>query len=428
MKITDFWTGCVALAVATAVSDAASAQQQLAPKLPEVAPHGETVATRARPELDPLGIRAGTFLIYPKLGIDETYNDNVFATRSGEKDDFITDIKPELSVESNWANHAVNLRTGADAGFYSQFSRLDYTDYFVSGDGRLDVTRDAALFAGGGYAREHEEPGEPDAPSDAKQPTEYDLINGFGRYVQKFGRFRGIGEATILRLDYDKTNTVAGPSDSNTGRDRNTYAGGMQLGYEIVPSYEAFVRAEGNERRYDQRVTGGVERNSQGYNAVAGVSLDLGGVVFGDVYAGYLQQFYEDSTFNTLSAPTAGLSLTWNVTTLTTINARAARVVQETTQGGASGILRTTGGLTADHELLRNLILTAGLTVTNDDYQDIKRNDYYYITGVGARYLMNRNIYANIGYQFVRHTTDGRDTTDNSYYQNLVRIGLEAQL
>jgi hypothetical protein len=41
---------------------------------------------------------------------------------------------------------------------------------------------------------------------------------------------------------------------------------------------------------------------------------------------------------------------------------------------------------------------------------------------------MNRNIYANIGYQFVRHTTDGRDTTDNSYYQNLVRIGLEAQL
>jgi hypothetical protein len=333
-----------------------------------------------------------------------------------------------LSVESNWANHAVNLRTGADAGFYSQFSRLDYTDYFVSGDGRLDVTRDAALFAGGGYAREHEEPGEPDAPSDAKQPTEYDLINGFGRYVQKFGRFRGIGEATILRLDYDKTNTVAGPSDSNTGRDRNTYAGGMQLGYEIVPSYEAFVRAEGNERRYDQRVTGGVERNSQGYNAVAGVSLDLGGVVFGDVYAGYLQQFYEDSTFNTLSAPTAGLSLTWNVTTLTTINARAARVVQETTQGGASGILRTTGGLTADHELLRNLILTAGLTVTNDDYQDIKRNDYYYITGVGARYLMNRNIYANIGYQFVRHTTDGRDTTDNSYYQNLVRIGLEAQL
>jgi hypothetical protein len=312
---------------------------------------------------------------------------------------------------------------------YSQFSRLDYTDWFVSGNGRLDVTRDSAFFAGGGIAHEHEDPGEPNAAQDAKNPTEYDLINGSGRYVQTFGRFRGIGEATILRLDYDKTNTVAGPSTSNADRDYNVYAGGMQLGYEIVPSYEAFVRAEGNQRKYDERLdAGGVEHNSQGYTAVAGVSLDLGGVTFGDVYVGYLEQFYEDNAFNTLSAPTFGGALTWNATTLTSLTARVARVVQETTEDNASGILRTTGGLSADHELLRNLILTAGLTITNDDYQNIKRNDYYYIAGVGARYLMNRNVYANIGYQFVRHTTEGRDTTDNSYYQNLVRIGLEAQL
>ena len=71
------------------------------------------------------------------------------------------------------------------------------------------------------------------------------------------------------------------------------------------------------------------------------------------------------------------------------------RVVQETTQtspsgGASSGILRTTGALSADHELLRNLILTAGITVTNDDYEDIKRNDYYYVPGLNVRYLMNR--------------------------------------
>lgn len=428
MKTTTFWTGCVALTVATAVSDAASAQQLPRP-LPEAAPHGETVATRARPELDPLGVRAGSFLIYPNLGVDGTYNDNVFATNHGEEDDFITDIKPELSVESNWANHALNFKTGADSGFYATHTRLDYTDWFVSGDGRLDITRDSAFFGGGGIAREHEDPGEPDSPADAKNPTEYYLINGAGRYVQKFGRFRGIGEATIVRLDYDKTNTLAGPSVSNTDRDRNVYAGGMQLGYELMPSYEAFVRAEGNERKYDKREdAGGVERNSNGYSAVAGVALDLGGVTFGEIYAGYLQQFYEDDTFNTLSAPTFGGTLTWNATTLTTVNARAARVVQETTQGGSSGILRTTGGLSVDHELLRNLILTAGFTITNDDYQDVKRNDYYYIPGIGARYLMNRNVYANIGYEFVHHTTHGRDSTDDPYDQNLVRIGLEAQL
>ncbi|MFO1119595.1 MAG: outer membrane beta-barrel protein, partial [Rhodospirillales bacterium] len=77
---------------------------------------------------------------------------------------------------------------------------------------------------------------------------------------------------------------------------------------------------------------------------------------------------------------------------------------------------------------LRNLILTSALTITNDDYEDSNRNDYYYIGGVGARYLMNRNIYGSLGYQLIRHTTSGSDTTANSYWQNLVRIGLEAQL
>ena len=306
MKGSRIWTGCVALAMATAMSDGARAQ--IAPPTPEAtASRGETVTTRARPELEPLGIRAGTFLIYPSFGIDGTFNDNVFATGDDEDADFITDLRPELSVASNWANHALNFSTGADIGRYATYSRLNYEDWFVNGDGRLDISRNSALFLGGGFSHEHESPGEPDAVDDAQNPTEYYLINGFGRYVHKFGRFRGIGEATILRLDYDKTNTRAGPSFENNGRDRNVYSGGLQLGYELVPSYEAFVRARGNERSYDRRTAaGGVERNSQGYDAVAGIALDLGGVTFGEVYAGYLEQFYEDSALNTTSAPTSG--------------------------------------------------------------------------------------------------------------------------
>ena len=100
----------------------------------------------------------------------------------------------------------------------------------------------------------------------------------------------------------------------------------------------------------------------------------------------------------------------------------------ETTETGASSILRTSGALSADHELLRNLILTAGVTISNDDYEGIRRNDYYYIPGLNVRYMMNRNLYANIGYQFVHFVTNGRDTTDDSYDQNVFRIGLQAQL
>ncbi|MBK8175538.1 MAG: outer membrane beta-barrel protein [Rhodospirillales bacterium] len=435
MNKTRAWTGCIvfalsALAVSEAYAQAAAQIQPLTPREPESeAARGETVITRQRPELDPLGIRAGSFLIYPKLGVEETYNDNVFAVRHQTKDDFITDIKPEISAESNWSNHALNFGVGADSGVYADFGDLNYNDWFVRSDGRIDITRDAAVFLGGGFAHEHEDPGEPDAATDAKKPTQYDLINGIARYIQTFGRLRATGEAGIIRLDYDQTDLVGGGEQSNTGRDRNVYTEGVRIGYELSPAYEAFVRVDGNQRVYDTRQDGsGVERNSTGVTSVAGVSLDLGGIVFGDVFAGYLGQYFNDNSFNDVNGFTAGGTMTWNVTTLTTLNARVARTIQDTTQAGSPAFLRTSGGLSADHELLRNLILTATATVTNDNYEDVNRNDYYYITGIGARYLMNRNIYANIGYQFVRHTSNGSDTTDDSYYQNMFRIGLEAQL
>lgn len=427
------WPACAIVPLALSLSNAALAQQPgpLVRTGPEAtAVRGETVATRARPELDPLGVRLGTFLVFPRLGIQQEWNDNVFAERDREKSDFVTDIMPGLAVESNWANHALNFRTGADFGLYSDYTRLNYTDYFFEGNGRLDITRDSALFVGGGYAREHEEPGSPDSPLDAKRPTEFDLINGFVRHAQNFGRFRGVGDATVVRLNYDKTSTFTGDETSTAARDRTVYSGGYQLGYEFLPQYEAFVRAEGNRRDYDDRQTVGgerLQRSSDGFNAVTGIALDLGGVFFGDVFAGYMVQYF-GSDFNDVSGPTAGGTLTWNVTTLTTLNARASRTIEDTTQAGSPAVLRTSGGLSADHELLRNLILTAALTITNDNYEDADRDDYYYVGGVGARYLMNRNIYGSLGYQLVRRTTDGSDSGANSFWQNIVRLGIEAQL
>ena len=43
---------------------------------------GKTVTDRARPEIDPLGIRFGEFFFYPRAEIDGSYNDNIFATNT----------------------------------------------------------------------------------------------------------------------------------------------------------------------------------------------------------------------------------------------------------------------------------------------------------------------------------------------------------
>jgi len=152
-------------------------------------------------------------------------------------------------------------------------------------------------------------------------------------------------------------------------------------------------------------------------------------VLAGEVYVGYLGQYYRDNQFNDINAMNAGGALTWNATTLTTVNARVARIIQETTTTGASGVLRTTGSLGVDHELLRTLILSGVFTVTNDDYDGVNRRDYYYIGTVGARYLVNRYVYADLSYRHAyRDSSGSADVRDNNYEQNLVRFGLTGQL
>ena len=188
------------------------------------------------------------------------------------------------------------------------------------------------------------------------------------------------------------------------------------------------ARGAGNRREYDD--TDGVptpDRSSSGYNAVTGVALDLGGIVFGEVYIGYLQQFYDSDEFDAVQGVDGGLGLTWNVTPLTTMTARVARQVNDTTQTAASGIFTTQAGLDLDHELLRNLILNANFAFVNDDYDGIDRTDNFYVGGVGARYLITRNFNASLGYRFVQRNSSGDDDV-NDYTRNLVRIGVQAQM
>ncbi len=140
-----------------------------------------------------------------------------------------------------------------------------------------------------------------------------------------------------------------------------------------------------------------------------------------------MQQFYDDSDLDNVSTPTFGGSLTWNATTLTTVNLAAERNVLETTAIGASSYISTSSELTVDHELLRNVILTAGGAVTNNDYDGISRKDWFYLGNFRVRYLLNRNLYLSAGYLYRHRSSTGSDGVDD-FTQNVFRIGLQTQL
>ena len=417
----------------TRVLPGATGAQEL-PRGAEDVPRGETVTTRQRPEVIPLGMRVGTFLLYPKVSVFESYDDNIFRTENpiDSVGDFITVLKPEFDLRSDWSNHAINLRGDARFARYLKREKENYENFNVDADGRYDITRNIFVFGFLGYSQLSEDRGSPDDVGGV-DPTEYDVRRGSVRYFHKLNRVSFRLDAAAQKYDFDDVATGPATRANNDDRDRLQSQLTLRTAYEIVPEYEAFVRGTVNNRAYSTQVDdNGFSRDSQGYELVAGVAIDFTGITFGDLFVGYREQWYDDDNLSTIEGITGGANITWNVTPLTTVHAGIVRRIEETTQTfagrRASGFFATRYSVSADHELLRNLLLNANVALTENDYEGLDRTDRIYEAGLSARYLMNRNLYGSIGYKYRQRDRDATLGDDADYTQNLVTVRVELQM
>lgn len=384
---------------------------------------GETVRSRARPEYDPLGAYIGSFLLFPRLIISESFTDNLFSANTGERADLISRFAPEMSLNSDWGRHELGFEGGAEIGVHYDNPDENYQDYFFGTSGRLDVLAESSLSAAIDWENTHEGRGSPEDVG-GTSPTEVDTINGSIEAFHPFGRFNATLSGAVRRTDFDDVLGTAG-NINNDDRDRYRVVGSARLGYVIQPEYEAFVLGSYNFVDYDAPLDdAGLNRDSDGFDIVAGAAIDFTGLIFGDFFVGYQRQEFDDGRLETVDGVSAGADITWNVTPLTTVNGSLVREVRETTAIGASGREVITLGLTVDHELLRNLILSASGEAETDDFSGVGRNDKNFRAGFSANYRINRNFFVGAGYNYRRRDSDAAGA---DFQENIVFLSLGAQ-
>jgi hypothetical protein len=382
---------------------------------------GKTVVQRWRPQYAPLGVRAGSFVIHPSLTIAEIYSDNIFRTSTSETSDFVTRFIPRVRVSSDWNNHSLSAVASGNIGRYQDNSFEDYEDYTLGVGGRLDVRRGTNVKARLRTRRRHEDRSSPD-DAGGRHPTEYDVhsaeLEGFHR-LNRLNFTLGFG---LDQYDFEDSSTGVG-TINNDDRDRDVITTFLRVGYQVIPNFEAFLRMTYNNRDYrDGMDDAMVDRDSDGYEAVAGVRIDFGGITFGDFFLGYRKQMYESATLNDVGGPSVGADITWNVTPLTTFVGSISREIRETTSGGASGSFFTTVAVNAQHELLRNLILEGDLSYSNNDFRGTSRSDDFLRGGLSANYLMNRYFSVRGGYEYRERESNivGADYTENVVFVRLL--------
>lgn len=402
---------CAALAVA-AFSFAAHAQG---------AKRNIPVTDRLRPELEPQGARLGGFLLYPKLGVEERFVDNIFSTDDDTQNDLITILHPSFRLNSNWNRHALNFSGTASVARHAKNGAEDYEDFRIGTNGRIDIVRDTFLTAAFSYSVSHEDRGSLDDVNGA-EPTNFTVLLPTVGFSHRFGRFNLNTVGTLRRFDYDDVSAAGGATINNDDRDRDEWEGVVRLGYEIIPEYEAFIRGSVKRVDYDTPSDGQTfNRDGNGFKIGAGTAIDFTGVVFGDVLAEYLYRDFDATAFDTITGPRLVGRITWNVTPLTSIKGALRAGIEETTvtQSGsfASGSFDTQADVSIDHELLRNLLLGAKASIRNKDFKGIDRTDNDIGFGISVKYMANRNFYLLAGYDHRRHDSDidGEDFVINAF-------------
>jgi len=385
----------------------------------------ETVANRRRPQYDPVGIRRGSFFIYPSFAVSGLYDSNIFATPSDRKQDFIVVLSPEIAVRSNWRRHQLNFGARADVAHYKSHTKENYQDAAGILNGRYDISGNTFLFAGIEAARRHEDRGDPN-DAGGKTPTTFWTTELTGGVQHVFGRFTIRFTNRVRLLDYKDVAAAGVGEIDNDDRDRREWEGVLRLTYRVNPRISVFGQATGEYVRYNERLdSDGFNRDNSGFEVAGGVAIELTGKLFGEVFVGWSQRYYRDPTASAFGAPSGGASLTWTPTGLTTVIGTIVSSIEESTITGASGFYSTNFRVSVDHELRRNVLLNGYGSYQFDDYQGISRKDQWIRAGGGVTLLVNRHLNVFGGYEFTRSISDA---PDEGFTRHLVIVRIKGQL
>ncbi|MDP2620653.1 MAG: outer membrane beta-barrel protein [Hyphomicrobiales bacterium] len=377
------------------------------------------VGNRSRPEYDPIGGRVGSFFIYPSLTESLLFDDNVYATNTGEVSDTILRSRARLAIRSDMPRHALNFDFAVDNFTYFDNSGENRTDVEAGSNGRIDIDHSLNLAGSARAGWLHEERGSADSPGAAAEPVSYSRFEGSISLNKQFSRLGLSVGGAVQSLDYSDVAAVGGGTIDQDFRDGEVFTALVKAAYEFSQGYRAFAQVEGNKRDFRNN------KDSTGIELRGGIEFEISRLVLGEVSAGYLHQDYDTPGLADVDGAAFRGALLWNPTPLATVALSAERRVSETTVAGASGRLETVLDGKVDYEVLRNLILSSSIRHGIGEYGGTGRRDQTLTAGLALEYLINRYLAATA---FVEHRRRDSNVAGLDYESNRIGGSLRLQM
>jgi hypothetical protein len=371
---------------------------------------------------DPIGIRIGSFILFPEAEVAGIATNNVEGTAGGHSD-VGGEVATRTRLVSNWSRHAVELRAITFSSFYDDHPSEDDRDWTIEGRGRLDVTRRTNLQ--GLLSRDfgQESRSAIDGVTTGERP---DVTTDVAALAlnHRFNRLALQLRGSLTDVDFSST-VNGGIITTNADRNSLTREGTLRLSYELKPTFALYVEGGLNRRTYDAAPSDDILRDSDGERYRLGI--DFGGtgqILRGEASIGYGRQNPDDSRLSAVDAFLLDSNLAWRMTELTSLLFLAHTELYDTTTTGSAGVVSHQIGVEARHAFRTYFVATAGLTYTDNDYDVSPIEESNLTTFVGAEYFANRDIILFGRYQ---HDAFESNQPASDYHEDSVRLGLRVR-
>jgi hypothetical protein len=381
---------------------------------------------RTSPEIGPydaLGIRAGSFILYPSLETTVGYSTNATGSAGGAESGFGS-VTPELRIQSDWARHETTLTLRGSYEDFTEDSIDEQPTASVEGTARLDLAEGWEANLAAGYNYTTQSVSDPNFPAGVDQPpgvhgltSSAELRGGMGRNVFEF-------ETDLSRTIYE--DGTSGGAEVDQGDRTNTEIGGrLRYGFAVSPVLMPFVEGEAARRIYDRKVdNGGIERSAWIYGIRGGIAYRSDPVLSGEVAVGYAIADVDDPALSSIEALTFDGSLVWSPTELTTVTFSGSTEVNPGTDPSSSGSVLYAAAVDVAYLCRENVTIDALANVSHERFEGTGQEDTTYQLGLGATWRLNRSVHLTGGY--IHEWLDSSDST-RDYQSDSVRLTLRLQ-
>ncbi|HHN67893.1 MAG TPA: hypothetical protein ENK15_07650 [Thermopetrobacter sp.] len=376
-----------------------------------------SVATTTQPSarrdpFAPVGLRAGGGRLFPAIGADVIFTDNLDKTAGGRVMAFGARLTPRLRYESRWSRHRLEVTAAGEIISWLTGGappRLEATAN-IDARLRLDVRRDTRLEVTTGYELGREETG--------AQRARHDL-SGDVLLSHRFGRLRAsVGGGADGRF--------LAPAAGSYNDDYVAPNARLRLSYGIGWRLRPYVEAAADMRRYIVATdSSGRLRHSIGISGEAGVEIAGDGIFSGRLGVKYTHRFYADPA--TPAAGGVGVvgEIVWRPTRRTRVSLSAGFDLGESTVSGASAEREQSVELALRHGIGARLVLTGGVGLTHTQYLGLARRDLTYAASAAAQWQFSRRFGLTAGWEL-----NWRDSSVNAndYLENRLTLGLQFRM